>query len=170
MLFNRVVSIDKAVTGAGSAAVAWIAGGLLSANGIEMAGWMPAAAVGAAAACTGAHYVINRWREIRRSGRGRLYSPPTPTPTISQTLIGGATGSTPPGTGAAGSSPIRTFRVVDNSASFPGMRARIRGILADSALPTGSALTTPADRTASGITETSLDRVSQWKYPQRSDP
>lgn len=169
-LFNRVVSIDKAVTGAGSAAGAWIAGGLLSANGIEMAGWMPAAVVGAAAACTGVHYVINRWREIRRSGRGRLYSPPTPTPTISQTLIGGATGSTPPGTGAAGSSPIRTFRVVDNSASFPGMRARIRGILADSALPTGSALTTPADRTASGITETSLDRVSQWKYPQRSDP
>ncbi|WP_280467600.1 MFS transporter [Nocardia cyriacigeorgica] len=169
-LINRVISIDQAVTGVGTAAGGAIAGQLLAAQGVEVSGWMPAAVVGAAAAGVGLHYVINRWRAIRRTGHGQLYSPPTLAPTISPTPIGAAAGNIPFGTLTAGSASARTFRVIGKSVVFPGTRARIGRVFAESALPTGSALAAPATRSASSITETTLDGVSHWKYPQRSDP
>ncbi|MEV3960236.1 MFS transporter [Nocardia sp. NPDC050193] len=167
-LFNRVASVDKAVTGVGSAAGAWIAGGLLTNHGIEISGWLPAAVVGAAAGGTALHYAINRWRTLRRSTPTWPDFPPVPAPTISRTLIGAAAGASPFGTVPTAAAEIRTFRVFGNALTVAFRSERIGSILARFGYAASSTVTAPAGHSASGIVETTVDGISHWKYPGRS--
>ncbi|MGW6334257.1 MFS transporter [Nocardia rhamnosiphila] len=63
-LFGRAVSVGNAVTGAGSATGALLGGAVLSAHGIDIAGWMPTAVVGAAAGGMAVRSLIKRWRSM----------------------------------------------------------------------------------------------------------